>query len=594
MPIDTNSMPASRVHPRKEAVLAELQRVLDSTDFRSTPRRRQLLNYLIGELLAGRENGLKGYTIATVVFGRDENFDPQTDPIVRLEARRLRHDLDSYYVSAGRNNPLRITIPKGQYIPVVEEASVLPGLATPDREDKRQSTTRKRVGWPFMPAFPWSGVGLAGAALVVGLLLLGSMYWFRTTNGEIVHGPAIAVLPFVTYGALAKKDSLGPRMTDALIRGLDRFPDIRLYSLQEGDGNDADPVSIARDMGLDYLLDGTVILTENNSSLRVTARLLSVGTRQIVWIGEYNRDYSTGSLLNIEDDISASAASALSEPYGIIRNRKHSKLLNWSSTSSASYDCVMMAYEYRRSLSLDHFNPAIACLEKAVERDPGYADAWAMLGWLQMDAGRFGWAPDNDRSAAYERGLSSALHGLSLDGKNINALKALGSIYHYMGDFALSEQYQREALKLNPNDPDTLAQLGWRLAVRGNFNEGVTMLQTAIEKSANPPGWYYHLVVIDCYLKNRYDEMLKLALASSVDGSAISWSFVAIAEGKLGRKEEAIKALTRMAQISPQLARDPFGVYKKHQATDAIASALVDGLRNAGWQDPSVAGNSMR
>jgi hypothetical protein len=95
-------------------------------------------------------------------------------------------------------------------------------------------------------------------------------------------------------------------------------------------------------------------------------------------------------------------------------------------------------------------------------------------------------------------------------------------------------------------------------------------------------------------LKNRYDEMLKLALASSVDGSAISWSFVAIAEGKLGRKEEAIKALTRMAQISPQLARDPFGVYKKHQATDAIASALVDGLRNAGWQDPSVAGNSMR
>ncbi len=594
MPIDTNSMPASRVHPRKEAVLAELQRILDSTDFRSTPRRRQLLNYLIGELLAGRENGLKGYTIATVVFGRDENFDPQTDPIVRLEARRLRHDLDSYYVSAGRNNPLRITIPKGQYIPVVEEVSVLPGLATPDQEDKRQSTTRKRVGWQFIPAFPWSGVGLAGAGLVVGLLLLGSMYWFRTTNGEIVHGPAIAVLPFVTYGALAKKDSLGPRMTDALIRGLDRFPDIRLYSLQEDDGNGADPVSIARDMGLDYLLDGTVILAENNSSLRVTARLLNVGTRQIVWIGEYNRDYSTSSLLNIEDDISASAASALSEPYGIIRNRKNSKLLNWSSTSSASYDCVMMAYEYRRSLSLDHFKPAIACLEKAVERDPGYADAWAMLGWLQMDAGRFGWAPDNDRSVAYERGLSSALHGLSLDGKNINALKALGSIYHYMGDFALSEQYQREALKLNPNDPDTLAQLGWRLAVRGNFNEGVTMLQAAIEKSANPPGWYYHLVVIDCYLKNRYDEMLKLALASSVDGSAISWSFVAIAEGKLGRKEEAIKALARMAQISPQLARDPFGVYKKHQATDAIASALVDGLRNAGWQDPPVAGNSMR
>ncbi|MEJ5018796.1 hypothetical protein WH297_03455 [Ochrobactrum vermis] len=594
MPIGANSLPTLQTHPHKEAVRRELQRILESSDFRSTPRRRQLLSYLVEQLLAGRASALKGYTIATVVFGRDETFDPQTDPIVRLEARRLRHDLDSYYVSAGRNNPLRITIPKGQYIPVVEDVATLATEATSTSGPDVRSGPREADGRQTTGGLHGGTKVLVGLALAVCLLLFGSIYWFQSSDVGIAHGPAIAVLPFTTYGALADKDPLGRRMTDAIIKGLDRFSNIRLYAPQLDNGKDADPILNAREIGLDYLLDGTVVLTENNSSLRVTARLLDVATRQIVWIGEYNRDYLASSFLSIEDDISASAASALSEPYGVIRNRKSMKLLNWSADNSASYECIMTAYEYRRSLSLDAFKPALACLEDTIERDPGYADAWAMLGWLQMDAGRFGWPPNIDKSAAYERGLRSALHGLSLESRNINALKALGSIYHYMGDFTLSERYQREALKLNPNDPDTLAQLGWRLAVRGNFDEGVAMLQSAIAKSASPPGWYYHLVVIDCYLKNQYEEMLRLALASSIDGSAMSWSFVAIAEGKLGKKESAKRALERMAQISPELARDPFGVYKKHQATDAIASVLVDGLRNAGWQGTPLAHNDIQ
>lgn len=76
-----------------------------------------MLTFLIEEALAGRADTLKGYAIGLAVFGRDENFDPQSDPIVRLEARRLRHDLDSYYIAEGARNPIRISIPKGQYAP---------------------------------------------------------------------------------------------------------------------------------------------------------------------------------------------------------------------------------------------------------------------------------------------------------------------------------------------------------------------------------------------------------------------------------------------------------------------------------------------
>lgn len=72
----------------------------------------------MGEALAGRAERIKAYSIATEVFGRDASFDPQSDPIVRVEAGHLRRALEQYYVGAGRQDPVEITIPKGAYVPV--------------------------------------------------------------------------------------------------------------------------------------------------------------------------------------------------------------------------------------------------------------------------------------------------------------------------------------------------------------------------------------------------------------------------------------------------------------------------------------------
>ncbi|MEM7025283.1 MAG: hypothetical protein AAF637_22250, partial [Pseudomonadota bacterium] len=76
--------------PSPDAVRAQLKRVLESADFRANERRRQFLSYVVEQTLAGSAQSLKGFTIAVAVLGRDETFDPQTDPVVRLEARRLR------------------------------------------------------------------------------------------------------------------------------------------------------------------------------------------------------------------------------------------------------------------------------------------------------------------------------------------------------------------------------------------------------------------------------------------------------------------------------------------------------------------------
>jgi adenylate cyclase len=112
------------------AVQAALTRVLASESFAASERLRRLLRFLVDEALAGRGNRLKGYRIAVEVFNRDEEFDADTDPLVRIQAGRLRRALDRYYGGDGARDPVRISVPKGGYTPVFQLASQTGQVAT--------------------------------------------------------------------------------------------------------------------------------------------------------------------------------------------------------------------------------------------------------------------------------------------------------------------------------------------------------------------------------------------------------------------------------------------------------------------------------
>ncbi|MGQ3676539.1 tetratricopeptide repeat protein [Xanthobacter sp. TB0139] len=116
------NLPAdAAVTTRAACVRAALERVLVSDDLRSSPRLATFLRFVVEATLAGRAEQIKGYTIAVEALGRPSSFDPQADPIVRVEATRLRRALQSYYSGDGQADPLRILIPKGGYVPVFED-----------------------------------------------------------------------------------------------------------------------------------------------------------------------------------------------------------------------------------------------------------------------------------------------------------------------------------------------------------------------------------------------------------------------------------------------------------------------------------------
>src|SRR5690606_25310367 len=99
--------------PDRAAVDRQLDAIFASADFVSAPKMRSLLRYLVDATLAGDAERLKGYAIGVDVFERGAAFDPGTDPIVRVQAGRLRKLLEAYYLTTGQDDPIRIEIPKG-------------------------------------------------------------------------------------------------------------------------------------------------------------------------------------------------------------------------------------------------------------------------------------------------------------------------------------------------------------------------------------------------------------------------------------------------------------------------------------------------
>ena len=119
-----------------------LARVLGSPGFEASERLRRFLEYVVEESINGRSGSIKAYTIAVDVFGRGADFDPNTDPIVRIEAGRLRRALERYYLTAGASDPLIVEIPKGGYAPKFRQREKCAG---PEISGRPRSETKQSI-----------------------------------------------------------------------------------------------------------------------------------------------------------------------------------------------------------------------------------------------------------------------------------------------------------------------------------------------------------------------------------------------------------------------------------------------------------------
>jgi adenylate cyclase len=189
----------------QKAIREELVRILNSGPFHQSQRRQRFLEYLVNETLAGRGERLKAYNVALEVFDRPETFDPTVDPLVRIEAARLREKLREYYGAEGQSDAIRIDLPKGRYAPLIEFR---------EGEQPVKSVSKRGMRWQIIvPALALILVlGTAGAWLTRDL-------WMPARAPE---GPTIAVLPFANLSDDPKQEYFSDGLTEDLMTELSR------------------------------------------------------------------------------------------------------------------------------------------------------------------------------------------------------------------------------------------------------------------------------------------------------------------------------------------------------------------------------------
>jgi hypothetical protein len=138
---------------RADSVRRQLHRILASEQFRYSLRLKRFLHFVVEMMLAGNSASIKAYTIAVDALGRDADFDPQSDPIVRVEAARLRQALARYYAEAGRGDALVIDLPRGTYVPDVRWAATQPSApSSPGAHSAARETPLAKTWWRLLAA----------------------------------------------------------------------------------------------------------------------------------------------------------------------------------------------------------------------------------------------------------------------------------------------------------------------------------------------------------------------------------------------------------------------------------------------------------
>ena len=212
--------------------------------------------------MAGRGERIKAYNVATIVFGRDDNFDPQLDPVVRMEARRLRRSLERFYLVEGEGSAVRIAMPKGTYMPKFQNASAVPITVTFNSADPRQ------------PVTPLAALSIFVAA-------------FEVEDDRVIY----------------KNHS--EALSRQIAVELSRFPAIEVFTRRADFRYDAGeyPSSSVREQDLSFTLGGNATLLRN--ALRVTATLVNQGSGKLVWGETFEQDVTSKGVLDARETVAS-------------------------------------------------------------------------------------------------------------------------------------------------------------------------------------------------------------------------------------------------------------------------------------------------
>ncbi len=535
---DESSERTAAVDPRSglshDAIRAQLDRILGHREFQATDKMRDFLRFVVEEKLAGRAHQLKGYTIATQVFGRGDDFDPAHDPIVRIQAGRLRRALERYYLVAGGRDPIFIDIPKGRYIPHFAAQAV-------------------------EPAATHSG---------------GS-----TAVGQSV-GPSVAVMPLDNLTGDPDQLFFTVGLAEDLITELSRFQDIAVISCQRTPTNGvlpADPVELGRSIGARFVLRGTV--RRDPETVKVAMQLTDAASGRQLWADAHTHAADANHLIATQERIAQSVVAAIASEYGIIARRLSAESRKKPPAELDTYEAMLRYYSHQIEPSPESGQACFVALQSAAEREPEYGPVWSALATLQCQMYTFDVSGFDD---ALGNALEFARKGVFLEpGSQLGRL--ILAYASYLADD--SESFEREsetALTLNPNSPYTVGTVGYFHVMRGEFERGLPLLGRSVAANPCHPTWFHGAYVVDHLHRKDYEGALMLVEKHRPYQSF--WMPVAYGAilGRLGRVDEAKPHVEQLMEQKSDFASRGRELLRRGLKIDPLIDDLIDGLRTAG------------
>lgn len=520
------------------SIRSQLHRILTHREFQATEKMRDFLRFIVEETLAGRADQLKGYTIATGVFGRGDDFDPAQDPVVRIQAGRLRRALERYYLVAGQNDTIRIDMPKGGYVP--------------------------RFLHPN-PTVQEDGPGDSSAP-------------------TFLTRPSVAVLPLDNLTGDPEQQVFTMGLAEELVTELNRFQDLLVvpcYWAPASSGPPPDRKWASRLCNARFLLGGS--LRRDTRRVKVSMHLIDMQVGHQVWAESYEPELEASRLIGAQEEIARSVVALLASEYGIIAQTLSTEARKRPPAELDTYEAMLRYYTYQIRPSPASSEICFAALQRAVEREPEYGPAWSALATLHCHKWTFDVPGCGD---ALDTALRHARRGMSLEPNS--------QIGHLILAYAsyLAEEYDdfhreaKTALALNPNSPYAVGTVGHFYVLTGEFSRGMALLDEAIRANPLHPHWFHQGYYVDAFRRREYDcALLEMEQYELTQGYWVDVLYAA-ALGKLGRTTEAAPHVEAIVQGKPDFAPRARELFRRSLKVESLIDDLIDGVRRAGLEVP--------
>lgn len=516
-----------------DSIRKQLQRILASPDFTATESQRKFLKFVVLETLSGNSDEIKGFTVATCVFGRGDLFDQAIDPIVSIQANKLRRALERYYLVAGQSDPVYIDIPKGTYVPVF------------------------KVHPPSTPITE-SRLARAKASVV-------EESW-----------PTILIRPFFNLTGDASLGWLGPGFASELRLEITRNGDIQVLKGIPDGGNRRAADTIAR-----FVIDGEIL--NDMEGLKVIVTLTDTLNNLQLWSKGINCGSDPSQLIAFQRKIVQIVAAQIGCEQGVIASKILTESTEKAPEQLKTYEAILRFLAYNQAPTEEGFIQALYGLEHAQKNEPLCARVWSMLARLYTIAYSLeipGFSLDDAKSKA----VSCAETGARLAPGSQFTRVILAFVRLVTDETAAAKKEAQLAYELHPDSVVLLDAIGYVIVLSGDWEQGTTLIRKAIRRNPYFGDYAHHALWVNWIRQKDYEQAYQETM--HFRSPHLFWEPLLKAStlGNLGRLEEGKNCVEDLLALKPDFpirGRILIGRFVKFKS---IAESIVNGLKKCGLE----------